>query len=63
MLINIRRGEGGGMGKGGPLWSPAMFRPEPLAHLRKHKVVLIFIYTRSFNNADFALYKVLEYIL
>ena len=51
------------MGKGGPLWSPAMFRWEPLAHLRKHKVVLIFIYTRSFNNADFALYKVLEYIL
>src|SRR6266436_8388240 len=22
-LINIRRGEGGGAGKGGPLWSPA----------------------------------------
>jgi hypothetical protein len=24
--INIRRGEGGGVGKGGPLWSPTVVR-------------------------------------
>ncbi len=30
-LINIRRGESGGAGKGGPLWSPAVVQLEPLA--------------------------------
>jgi len=30
-LINIRRGEGGGVGKGGPLWSPAVVRLETVA--------------------------------
>ncbi len=36
-LITIRRGEGGGAGKGGPLWSPAVGRPQTLVRLSINK--------------------------